>query len=1382
MTDSEEKLDHPSNKIITLPINLDNSFSRKTNLSKESLMERENNIKNIFISNEDSSDEMLSFYIPKGDRLSFAPDNIEIGKIILSKTDSKSADNINCIRSKSDNLIICSNELKNNIIQNEKDPLKLQSEDKIRNENSFSFLTSNTECLLIDDHVPKNSYEIKSVRCIDFNIIDDSKTKSNINSLNLEGKPLAYEKKKCEKITHKRYLSDGFEMNKVERKLIFRDDYHSENATENKQNTLSTRGENSPNKNLKGENLGNLKKYGYFNETIKETTHKRTRSNVPFERIKEKLQDDYVEFLKNHRFSSVLTGNKKYEGKSGDYYLALKHLDTKMQKEYQTEGDNHPGFNNYDLNLSYFQKMAFTVDEKSYKISTHDSKNESNCENHNISNAKNKQKFKTKYKNYTENKQKDRVSCNSSLPKIKLESNNNHKKLTEKLKNKLHHKEYSTFESGLNLGVYKKNTHENELNNKRQKPKQTKNRISSNLSSLCDAEDKKQSKLNEKNDSSYKKNSIDLTPIPTKTKNKIKIIDKEYSKAERAAVLIRRIEYSCALKNKKDEMQREVINFYYELIREVKVVVIQRWWRKLKKHIEFNSKKASVIQKQIRGFLARKSLALKLRISKLVYPFLTKFENIIRRNRVSFCYYAIYTKFGILAQKKFVLKLIKLIQKCYRIHLNKVKEKRKKILRSFYLIARDNLSKCLNKILKYDRILDKICLIQSFYRGIVFRSDPKNHLRLGKEIHPFLYYYMRYYKKNTSMYYIKTQNFYNKIFTRLLDILTKIRISKFSTKLYFVFRHNSGRRNFLFLKKKLMSYRFYKLKIKMLIRQLKTMLPNLNRTFLRKSFKIWRNDYYKTRNQCRLGVNLFLKIFKISVWNKFMKKALIEKEKKCLIKKLYRVFYITTKNSLSRHLTRLKLLNHQMKCKESKISKILKTKHFSTQKIILEKFKKNYYYCSYFIRSYNIDKGHQILKRVFLNRVITEYKYNNEFLKNLKTLFLHQKKRTKLKKVFNISKVYYIHKKKIHFENFFEVAHRLNEIEMNRINILANIITGLNEKLRLMKLIRFLRFSLYCFKRKNWIRGSNYNLPRLSLGKNLNKNSLIKGGFLIMMNPIYRKLNEILNFIKFHNVQKKNLNFFLSRLCFVVKTIENNQNIISFNILKNTFSNKHTDKKIPLKFILRNRILNSNKISLQKNFYKWNKITNSKISNDFIESISLIPKNLFKMRNRIFVNTISKILIGENLKSFVKKCENFCKLKLLMNSINYNVNDRRSCRCKQLSITQACEKFFVYRHNQDRKLKRVMFDRFKMAAGILFINTYARGSQIIFKRKVTKLDKRKNIMKYLIKNFDKNENKLKIYFAKWRIIIDILKKNKAAYIIQEFIRLKLTPKNEDKPK
>ena len=54
-------------------------------------------------------------------------------------------------------------------------------------------------------------------------------------------------------------------------------------------------------------------------------------------------------------------------------------------------------------------------------------------------------------------------------------------------------------------------------------------------------------------------------------------------------------------------------------------------------------------------------------------------------------------------------------------------------------------------------------------------------------------------------------------------------------------------------------------------------------------------------------------------------------------------------------------------------------------------------------------------------------------------------------------------------------------------------------------------------------------------------------------------------------------------------------------------------------------------------------------------------------------------------------------------------------------------------------------------------------------------------MKFLLKNFEKFENKLKIYFSKWRTIIDNLNKNNASSIIQGFIRLKLTPKNEDKP-
>jgi hypothetical protein len=45
------------------------------------------------------------------------------------------------------------------------------------------------------------------------------------------------------------------------------------------------------------------------------------KSYGPFERLREKLDSDFTNFIKRHRFSSIMVGSKAYEGRNGDYYL-----------------------------------------------------------------------------------------------------------------------------------------------------------------------------------------------------------------------------------------------------------------------------------------------------------------------------------------------------------------------------------------------------------------------------------------------------------------------------------------------------------------------------------------------------------------------------------------------------------------------------------------------------------------------------------------------------------------------------------------------------------------------------------------------------------------------------------------------------------------------------------------------------------------------------------------------------------------------------------------------------------------------------------------------------------------------------------------------------
>ena len=59
---------------------------------------------------------------------------------------------------------------------------------------------------------------------------------------------------------------------------------------------------------------------------MKDSNRNKSPSNTrePFEQLKIKLDGDFLHFIQRHRFSSIMTGSKFSEGKSGDYYLKNK--------------------------------------------------------------------------------------------------------------------------------------------------------------------------------------------------------------------------------------------------------------------------------------------------------------------------------------------------------------------------------------------------------------------------------------------------------------------------------------------------------------------------------------------------------------------------------------------------------------------------------------------------------------------------------------------------------------------------------------------------------------------------------------------------------------------------------------------------------------------------------------------------------------------------------------------------------------------------------------------------------------------------------------------------------------------------------------------------
>ena len=196
-----------------------------------------------------------------------------------------------------------------------------------------------------------------------------------------------------------------------------------------------------------------------------------------------------------------------------------------------------------------------------------------------------------------------------------------------------------------------------------------------------------------------------------------------------------------------------------------------------------------------------------------------------------------------------------------------------------------------------------------------------------------------------------------------------------------------------------------------------------------------------------------------------------------------------------------------------------------------------------------------------------------------------------------------------------------------------------------------------------------------------------------------------------------------------------------------------------LKNFIRRNFSRVEKDILVKKYYKW-KIVSEKF-------YKTNQNNFFKIRNRLFYNLVNKSIIGRIFKNLIKNI-------VLVNNSGKILNIvPRSCRCIQLNVTHACEKIFIYRSNIERKIKRKMFDKYKMATGLLYINTFSICNKMIFKRKVNKVEIGNKITKLLTKisgNMENINTKKRIYYYKWKNI----NKDYAASVIQKFIRKKLS--------
>jgi hypothetical protein len=75
-----------------------------------------------------------------------------------------------------------------------------------------------------------------------------------------------------------------------------------------------------------------IKSSGLVKDFSKATlTSRNERSLSPLLKLKEKLSDNFMHFLKKHRFSAVMVGNTLFQGKTGNFYINMKNNKEQLQ-------------------------------------------------------------------------------------------------------------------------------------------------------------------------------------------------------------------------------------------------------------------------------------------------------------------------------------------------------------------------------------------------------------------------------------------------------------------------------------------------------------------------------------------------------------------------------------------------------------------------------------------------------------------------------------------------------------------------------------------------------------------------------------------------------------------------------------------------------------------------------------------------------------------------------------------------------------------------------------------------------------------------------------------------------------------------------------------
>ena len=338
-------------------------------------------------------------------------------------------------------------------------------------------------------------------------------------------------------------------------------------------------------------------------------------------------------------------------------------------------------------------------------------------------------------------------------------------------------------------------------------------------------------------------NVDELTPIPKRRSSK-KVpygeYDYDYNQAKSAAILIRRLEYSYNLRICKQYKRYES-----------QIIFIQRFWR-------------NYMERQNQMLLSKliENETKKIRKENASAMFLRTVAKVYYRKRAKMAFKRLKKKFAVLARSHYLGRYVNKIINAYRQYKNRKNKKIKRKLKIMLNFTRKKFyyHRVYLSALEFIKAMKLFLKLQQYIKNFLFRTSEHYRLLLGRQVHPNLYYMMKYRQikiardkkiKNFKDYIRKWKDFIRyKKDDRILKFM-KIMNSVFYRVSFTILLTQVAKKTNALLT-------FYLLKPR-----IKSLSSIYFRYFIGEQFQIWKNNTFLLRKIDILGVNLVKKVFKL---------------------------------------------------------------------------------------------------------------------------------------------------------------------------------------------------------------------------------------------------------------------------------------------------------------------------------------------------------------------------------------------------------------------------------------------------------------------------------------------------------------------------------------